>query len=270
MLAHYRGTPRFDPCTRGTSAPPRTRAATPKTPPPQKPGPPEAAAAPANAPAKASADPCRSSPGCAKQGTCTSRGGACVAAADADCRASEWCKWQGACSAWKGSCVARSVVDCRRSEGCRRMGMCALTGTFCSEGQAEVVKAAQPGAGDDEWYYLQGKNAVGPLGSAAVKRLFKLKTIDGRTLLWRRGQPGWQPPARIAAFADVPLWYYLDPAKKKVGPLSTRQIKARVRGRKLPQKTLLWRKGFRRWRPLLAIPELNDPATWDDPYRGKK
>ena len=76
---------------------------------------------------------CRASAHCTTFGTCTAKGGECIATSHADCRASAVCKKRGACIAGvRGSrCIATSDADCRASEGCKDWGRCTAKNGWC-------------------------------------------------------------------------------------------------------------------------------------------
>lgn len=45
---------------------------------------------------------------------------------------------------------------------------------------------------EDAWFYTQGGNRKGPVPAEKLRELLAAQTIDGETLIWRRGLSVWQ------------------------------------------------------------------------------
>ncbi|MDL5367906.1 GYF domain-containing protein [Xanthomonas sp. NCPPB 2654] len=61
-------------------------------------------------------------------------------------------------------------------------------------------------------------------------------------------------------------WYYADAARHRHGPLSTAELRERVRDGLLERTTLVWREGMPEWQPLQALAaELGLPAVATPP-----
>ncbi len=48
-------------------------------------------------------------------------------------------------------------------------------------------------ASDEAWFYTQGGQRKGPIPANKLRELLAAQTIDGETLIWRRGLADWQP-----------------------------------------------------------------------------
>ncbi|EDY21563.1 hypothetical protein CfE428DRAFT_0808 [Chthoniobacter flavus Ellin428] len=53
------------------------------------------------------------------------------------------------------------------------------------------------------WYYVNGKDRLGPVDDAELQRLSQQNVVRGDTLVWRDGMAGWQPH-RDVAVATIP------------------------------------------------------------------
>ncbi len=85
----------------------------------------------------ANTDPyCSNDSACTEHGRCSKRGGACVAASNADCRRASVCTVLGKCSAQQGRCVVGKSADCQLSQLCTREGRCVASGGRCQAGSS--------------------------------------------------------------------------------------------------------------------------------------
>ena len=107
---------------------------------------------------------------CVTAGLCTTEGGMCVAADDADCRQAEVCRQKGYCAASEGKCVAARDEDCKQSEWCKQYGMCSIENHDCIAATDDDCKRSEmpeATAVRGEGRNLRDVNCVGPAAIGA-------------------------------------------------------------------------------------------------------
>ncbi|MBL8794962.1 MAG: DUF4339 domain-containing protein [Planctomycetia bacterium] len=150
--------------------------------------------------------------------------------------------------------------------------------------------AADPGF-DDEWYCVQDRKKIGPLSRQAMQKLIGAGTIRPADMVLKEGTQKWSAANTVAEFAGLfgsspapvppkppvvtappksPVvaappanpdgWFYVKDGKK-VGPVSTAEIRQLAASGTLATNALVLRAGTPKWVPLDSVPELAPPPA---------
>ena len=128
-------------------------------------------------------------------------------------------------------------------------------------GEAREAPAGQqaptPAAGEQtRWFFTAtGKGEQGPVSTAELRGLMKIKVVDGGTALRRDGQAAALYPGDVPELTDLIKWYFVLRGKK-TGPVGTAQLKKLVKLGVVDSKSRVWRAGMARWRVMGEVVEL--------------
>lgn len=106
------------------------------------------------------------------------------------------------------------------------------------------------------WFFTAtDKGDQGPVDTAELRELMKIKVVDGGTPLRRQGQQVRLFPGDVAELTDLVKWHFMLRGQK-TGPVDTARLKKLVQLGVLTAQSEVWRPGMARWKGMGEVVEL--------------
>ena len=120
---------------------------------------------------------------------------------------------------------------------------------------------------NEEWYYAEDGEQLGPTSSDEIRRLATAGKIEPDDLVWREGMDDWLPAGEIpgllvakkkpkpAVVKPKAEWYFAEDGEQ-LGPISEADLRKKVEQKKVQADDLIWREGMEDWLPAAQVTAL--------------
>ena len=117
---------------------------------------------------------------------------------------------------------------------------------------------------NEEWYYAEDGEQLGPTTSVEIRRLVAAKKIQADDLVWREGMDDWLPAGEIpgllvakkkpkpAVVKPKAEWYYAEDGEQ-LGPITEAELRLKAEQQKIQPDDLIWREGMNDWLPAAQV-----------------
>lgn len=125
-------------------------------------------------------------------------------------------------------------------------------------------ESAQNDGGENEWYFLVGKEKKGPTSWAKICKLANPQS----QLIWKAGMANWMTLSAAKLISQNDAWYYLDLAGQQQGPIAKWDLVNLAVTNQISPETLIWKHGSTDgWKAANAIEEIRGACGFSEPQK---